>query len=211
MVVVVCQVHTQDLALTACRPPVDKSTAQKRANLTLQGGQRQPEGVADMQLVQTDMQHSHEDSAAKNLQQYCGYMVDSHLTDTAAAQDIHRMGQLPDESHMVALYTDGRQELDSSHTGAVQWYGSYSSDTNRAALVSPAAGPGEQVWSGQPSLQEATMDKKRPPSDVSRHDTPTSVFDIFNSLDISGAATSAQAANPQQQHQHISGTHCFIG
>ena len=177
--------------------------------MTLQGGQGQPEGVADMQLVQTDMQHSHEDSAANNLQQYGGYMVVGHPTDTAAAQDVHQMGQLPDGSHMVALYTDGQQELDSSHTGAVRWYGSYSSGTDHAALVSPAAGPGEQIWSGQAPLQETTMDKKQPPADVSRHDTPTSVFDIFNSLDISGTA-SAQAANQQQQHQHISGTHLLV-
>ena len=144
-----------------------------------------------MQLVQTDMQHCHEDSAANNLQQYGDYMVVSHPTHAPAAHD--------------SLYTDGQQELDSSHTGAVRWYGSYSSDTNHAALISPAAGPGEQVWNGQPPLQEATMDKKRPPSDVSRHDTPTSVFDIFNDLHISGTTASAQVADQLQQQQPTTG------
>ena len=161
-----------------------------------------------MQLVQTDMQCSHEDSAADNLQQYSNYMVVSHPTDTAAAQDSHQMGQLPDGSHTVAVYSDDKQQYDSNHAGAVQWYGSYGSGAvSHAALASHAGHPetGEPFWTGQQALQEAAMAKKGQPADVSRHDTPTSVFDIFNSLDISGTTSAVPVASQQQHHQHNSG------
>ena len=146
-----------------------------------------------MQLVQTDMQHSHEDIAAHNLQQYGDYMVIGHPTHAPAAHD--------------SLYTDGQQEFVGSHTGAVRWYGSYSSGTDHAALVSPAAGPGEQVWNGQLPSQQAAWDKKRLPADVSRHNTPTSVFDIFNNLHISGTTASAQVADQLHQQLHMTGRH----
>ena len=177
-------------------------------------GQGQPEGFADMQLVQTDMHHSHEDSAANNLQQYGGYMVVSHPTDAAEAQDSHQMGQLPDGSHMVAVYSDNQQQNDSNHAGAVKWYGSYGSGVDNAALASHAAEVEDPVWSGRQALQEAAMAKKGQPAGVSRHDTPTSVFDIFNSLDISGAPSSAVVASQQQHLQHSAGmddpTACLV-
>ena len=172
--------------------------------------QGQPEGFADMQLVQTDMQHSHEDSAADNLQQYGGYMVVSHPTDTAAAQDSHQMGQLPDGSHMVAVYSDDQQQYNSNHAGAIKWYGSYGSGVDNAALASHAAKAEEPAWNGQQALQEAALVKKGQPADVSRHDTPTSVFDIFNSLDISGTTASAPVASQQQHHHHNAGMDCSL-
>lgn len=156
-----------------------------------------------MQLVQTDMQRSHEDSAANNLQQYGGYMVVSHPTDTA--QDSHQMGQLPDGSHMVAVYSDDQQQHDSNHAGTARWYGSYGSGVSHAALASHASGVEDAVWTGQQALQEAAMAKKGQPADVSRHDTPTSVFDIFNSLDISGRISPAPVASQQQHQQHNTG------
>ena len=158
-----------------------------------------------MQLVQMHMQHSHEDSAANNLQQHGSYMVFSHPADTAAAQDSHQAGQLPDGCQMVAVYSNDQQHCDSTHAGAVKWYGSYNDGVDHAALASHAGGAEDAVQNGQQALQEAAMVKKGQPADVSRHDTPTSVFDIFNSLAISGAPPSAPMASLQQHHHHSTG------
>lgn len=178
----------------------------KPQNVRQVQGQGQPEAFADMQLLQTTMQHSQEDSAVNNLQQHGTYMVVSHPADTAAAQDNCHSGQLPDVSCTVAVYSDDQQQCDSNQTGAVKWYGSYGSGVNDAAVASRANGQEDPVWHGQLVLQEAAMAKKGQPADVSRHDTPTSVFDIFNSLDISGTPHSGPVASEQQQDRHNIGT-----
>lgn len=167
------------------------------------GLQQEQHHNADVQLVQTDVQQPHFDNAAHNLQQCGSYMVVNHPSDTPAGNY-----QYPDGSHMVAVYSD---DPDSNSTGAAKWYGSLDSVNDHAALCSDAAQLGEPVWNGQQALQDAAVAKKGAPADVPRHDTPTSVFDIFNSLDISAATSTAPLAAQHQLHQHSTGTHAIAG
>ena len=155
-----------------------------------------------MQLVQTDMQHSQEDNAVSNLQLCGSYMVLNHPSDTPAADQTY---QYPDGSDMLPVYNDGQQECDSNHAGAVTWYGSFESGTGDAALTSIAGQVGQPVWDGQQALQDAVVAKKGALADVSRHDTPPSVFDIFNSLDISATPSCVPVTAHHQQHQHNTG------
>lgn len=161
--------------------------------------QQEQHHSADVQLVQTDMQQPHFDNAAHNLQQCGGYMVVNHPSDNPAGNY-----QYPDGSHMVAVYND---DPNSNSTSAVKWYGSLDSGVNHAALCSDAAQMGQPIWNGQQALQDAAVAKEGAPADVSRHDTPTSVFDIFNSLDISAATSTAPLAAQHQSHQHNTGMH----
>ncbi|KAL3140248.1 hypothetical protein ABBQ38_004520 [Trebouxia sp. C0009 RCD-2024] len=161
--------------------------------------QQEQHHSADVQLVQTDMQQPHFDNAAHNLQQCGGYMVVNHPSDNPAGNY-----QYPDGSHMVAVYND---DPNSNSTSAVKWYGSLDSGVNHAALCSDAAQMGQPIWNGQQALQDAAVAKEGAPADVSRHDTPTSVFDIFNSLDISAATSTAPLAAQHQSHQHNTDFH----
>ena len=109
----------------------------------------------------------------------------------------------------MAAYRDDRN---SNFTGAVRWFGSLDSSNDYAALCSPAAHMWEPPWSAQRALPGAAVAKKEAPANVSRKDTPTSVFDFFGALDISTAALIAPLPDQHPSHQHNTGAHaaaCF--
>ena len=65
------------------------------------------------------------------------------------------------------------------------WYGAHPTDAaEQAALHSQNSAAGIASGYGQQLVHYTAGGKKSMPGDVSRHDTPTSVFDIFNSLSI---------------------------
>ena len=74
-------------------------------------------------------------------------------------------------------------------TAQVKWYGSLDPTSQ---TLSSNAGKAQAAVSG------VSLVKKPVPGDVSRHDTPTSVFDIFNSLSIAPGTTGQPYAE-----QHI--------
>ena len=140
------------------------------------------QGFSDVQLVQTDLHHTSEDSAAQNLQQYGSYT----LVSSAGSPAMHEHFINVDNIHSAYDTSHSNGNYDNSNNGAaVTWYGSLD---EHAALdpsgVSHEDQMGHAAWNNQQGLHYTAVTKKNAPGDVSRHDTPTSVFDIFNALSI---------------------------
>ena len=140
------------------------------------------QGFSDVQLVQTDLHHTSEDSAVQNLQQDGSYTLVSSAESPAMHEhfiNVDNIQSAYDTSHSNGSY-------DNSNSGAaVTWYGSLD---EHAALDPSGVSHEDQMecaaWNNQHGLQYTAVAKKNAPGDVSRHDTPTSVFDIFNALSI---------------------------
>ena len=141
------------------------------------------EGFADVQLLQIELHHTSEDNALQNLQQYGNYTVVSPV-ESSAMQSAYIS---PDSSHSAHDNSHSTGDHDSgNNSGAmVKWYG---------CRDDPAAvhhgdfthedHMGHAPWNSQQAVHYTAVAKKAAPGDVSRHDTPTSVFDIFNALSI---------------------------
>ncbi len=140
------------------------------------------QGFSDVQLVQTDLHHTSEDSAVQNLQQYGSYT----LVSSADSPAIHEHFITADNIHSAYERSHSDGNYDNSNNGAaVTWYGSLD---EHAALNPNVVSHEDQMehaaWNHQQGLQYTAVAKKNAPGDVSRHDTPTSVFDIFDALSI---------------------------
>lgn len=139
------------------------------------------QGFSDVQLVQTDLHHTSEDSAVQNLQQYGSYT----LVSSAGSPAMHEYFINVDNIHSAYDTSHSDGNYDSSNNGAaVTWYGTLD---EHAALhpigVSHEGQMEHAAWNNHQGLQYTAV-AKNAPGDVSRHDTPTSVFDIFNALSI---------------------------
>ena len=143
------------------------------------------QGFSDVQLVQTDLHHTSEDSAAQNLQQYGSYT----LVSSAGSPAMHEHFINGDNIHSAydTSHSNGSNgNYDNSNNGAaITWYGSFD---EHAVLDSSGVSHEDQMeqaaWHNHQGLHYTAVAKKNAPGDVSRHDTPTSVFDIFNALSI---------------------------
>lgn len=161
--------------------------------------QQGPQDFADVQLLQTDPQQSHEDNAFSGLQQYGSYTIVNQPIKGAEIPTPHDNYLNADESGMTAVQPGSEQNNSNDVGGTMKWYGNFEPADYHTALcnsvASHAAEMRSPVWDAQQALQAqySAVAKKGAPGDVSRHDTPTSVFDIFNSLSI-------MPGSPQQQH-----------
>jgi len=140
------------------------------------------QGFSDVQLVQTDLHHTSEDNAVQNLQQYGSYT----LVSSAESPAVHEQFITVDNIHSAydTSHSDGNCD-NNKYGAAVTWYGSL----DEHAATNPGGFSQENQtehadWNSQQGLHYTTVAKKNAPGDVSRHDTPTSVFDIFNALSI---------------------------
>ena len=158
-----------------------------------------PGSFADMQLVQTGMEHPLEENPSNPLQQYGSYVVIDHPINPAEDPHVHE----------VCLGADGTNVAAPQHAnsitqpGAIRWYGNFDVGNSHAGPGSNADSHAAQLWNAQQAMQShySAAAEKAGPGDVPRRDTPTSVFDIFSSLCI-------VPGSPQYQHtEHNSGKH----
>ena len=148
------------------------------------------QGFSDVQLVQTDLHHTSEDNAVQNLQQYGSYTLVSSAGSPAMHEhyiNVDNVHSAYDASHSSGYYEN------SSNSAVVTWYGSLDEHAASAfgevshedlSGVSHEGQMEHAAWNNQQGLHHTAVAKKNAPGDVSRHDTPTSVFDIFNALSI---------------------------
>ncbi|DBA95939.1 hypothetical protein WJX77_004025 [Trebouxia sp. C0004] len=190
-------------------------TVPTHRNITLAAQPMQHEGqqgFSDVQLVQTDLYHTSEDSAVQNLQQYGSYT----LVSSADSPAMHEQFITMDNAH--SAYDTNRSDgnYDNSNTGgnydnsstgaAVTWYGSLD---EHAALGPSGISHEDQMdhaaWNNHQGLHYTTVANKNVPGDVSRQDTPTSVFDIFNALYIVHPQSPRPRANQPTTNHHEPG------
>ena len=163
--------------------------------------QQGSQAFAEVQLLQADLQQSHERHAFNG-----SYTVVNQPMSNAEIPAPLDTYLNADEARMTAMQPDSEQNTSDDHGGTVKWCDNFEQADQHTALHSHAASHAVQmsmpVWDAQQALQAqySAVAKKGAPADVSRHDTPTSVFDIFNSLSI-------MPVSPQQQHHgHITGS-----
>ncbi len=138
------------------------------------------EGFSDVQLVQTDLHHTSEDSAVNNLQQYGSYMVVGQPNSSADTSAMH--SSYADAEGVQSAYDNSHNDSNNNGGAAVTWYGNL--EGHAAINAANADQMQNAAWDGQQAVHYTAVAKKGAPGDVSRHDTPTSVFDIFNALSI---------------------------
>lgn len=140
------------------------------------------QGFSDVQLVQTDLHHTSEENAVQNLQQYGSYT----LVSSAESPAMHKQFITMDNAHLAYDTSHSNGNYDNSNNGAaVTWYGSldeHGATENGGYSLEEHTDHAD--WHNQQGLHYTAVAKKTAPGDVSRHDTPTSVFDIFNALSI---------------------------
>ena len=155
------------------------------------------ERFADVQLVQTDLHHTSEDSAMHNLQQYGSYAVVTHLPNPAEAPAMHSSHINADEMQSAYANSHTDDSIANNGNAAVTWYGSMegNAECNSGAFTHEQQ-LGSGPWDGQQALHYTAVAKKAALGDVSRHDTPTSVFDIFNALSIVPGSPASHMTGP---------------
>ena len=174
--------------------------------------QQESDAFADVQLLPTALPHSCDDSAVSNLQQYGSYMVLDQPPDSvsdpamqqtyintdqadAASAALNSSAKQSHNAHAVAahaaaapLHSLGGNQGASTGSAAAMWYGELDGEAAANAALN-SQGPagssaGHEAGYGQSLVHYTAVAKKGFLGDVYRHDTPTSVLDIFSALSM---------------------------
>lgn len=129
-------------------------------------------------VTPADMQQYEPIQPDEHLQQYSSgqfHISEPFMPATTAAMQMHFSS--PDGPFSALQHNPHYSVVGHDNTAdQIRWHGSIDTDSHAHQAASNAV-------TGQEALQYAVV-KKTAPGNVSRHDTPTSVFDIFDSLSI---------------------------